>query len=738
MEKESDFNKGGKRPVPPRERSEAAVPGLTELVHVTVLVGAEVAAEAGLPTVDELAGELIDALVGPRWAATELKRMTRASRPDAEGGRDGLRGELVLLWVADVFDENLAFADFIDEARTPMASHRRLAAAAVQGARVLTTNVDDLLEQAVVDLGGTAHTVDVHAADLTRTGGSVAVVKLRGTRQAHAGGDRRPAGTARMTIDAIGAGGPASPANQRVEEHLTTALAGRDLVVCGLTATDELDVLPVLGGSRPRSVVWIDPCDGPLEVGRPSPPGDGASAAARMAWAWHEAAVGITVVKGPMTEALDVLGMPQADTADVDTANVDTAEVDRMAAGPPWRERVRAWAQEVRDEDPTGLGLATLLFAEVGRYSSAERALEESEPSPRPGAGWSRARCLYERAQMALLRPLGDPEVAHRLGAEALAAAQADPGAGMELNCHMVLGRAAFALRRWDEALQQFETALARSPDGSHDRGLAASWIGRTRLWRNDPLGARPPLRQAILLLRLVGEMEGLVDALQALGIAESTLGRHARAVPLFAEARDIAGSLGFPDQHFAAVQALADCMFARGAIAAARDELTAIVANEATAQCDEVTLAWSLLAAVELESGNLDAAREAAMQGLGTRTVWTRDETAGIWALLAEVEWLDGRRDAALRAAEQALEQPDDHATWWGRARAEAVLAALSGDPDSLARALAPQVSLLSGPPLLIAAGSLHQLGIDTAQSRRLRERARRYARRIGADHWA
>jgi tetratricopeptide (TPR) repeat protein len=339
---------------------------------------------------------------------------------------------------------------------------------------------------------------------------------------------------------------------------------------------------------------------------------------------------------------------------------------------------------------------------------------------------------------MTLLRPNGDPELAYRLGLEALAAARADPGAGMEINCHIVLGRTALVRCQPDEALPHFERALAKSPQGSNDRAVAASWIGRTKLWgKGDPLGARPPLRQAIMLLRLQGEQEGLIDALQALGIAESTLGQHVLAVRLFAEARDIARSLSLPDQQLAAMQALADCQFTWGDLAAARAEVTTIVGNASLAECNEVSMAWSLLAAIELEDGDFGAARNAAEEALATCTTWTINNIAEVWALLAEVEWLDGRPDEAQRAAHTALLQPDHDSTWWARARAEAVLAGASGDHGPLARALAPQVNLLTGPQLLVAARSLRRLGIDTAQSRRLSERAHKHASRIGAGHW-
>lgn len=87
---------------------------------------------------------------------------------------------------------------------------------------------------------------------------------------------------------------------------------------------------------------------------------------------------------------------------------------------------------------------------------------------------------------------------------------------------------------------------------------------------------------------------------------------------------------------------------------------------------------------------------------------------------------------------AEQALTEPEQHTTWWGRAHADAVLAALSGSSSRLDRRLfEPATRTLTGSPLLVASRTLERLGIDTTQSWRLRERAQRYAQRIDADYW-
>jgi NAD-dependent SIR2 family protein deacetylase len=64
---------------------------------------------------------------------------------------------------------------------TPGAVHRALAAAAVQGARLLTVNVDHLQERALRDLGEQPWTVDLQNEDMLESLDGVPVVKLHGT-----------------------------------------------------------------------------------------------------------------------------------------------------------------------------------------------------------------------------------------------------------------------------------------------------------------------------------------------------------------------------------------------------------------------------------------------------------------------------------------------------------------------------------------------------------------------------
>jgi tetratricopeptide (TPR) repeat protein len=700
---------------------------LSDPGQVTALIGAGASVESGLPTAYSFSDVLIDSLVHRRWAAAELKALTRMPRPGALDENDAIRFELLLLWIADVFDRELRFLDLLDEFTTPGPLHCRLAAAAQQGLRLVTANFDDLLERALLEAGATPATVDAHR-QVRVPAGSVPVMKLHGTRRVHRHRrNRRSTRPLQATTDTIAATSPGNLLNPFAAERLHAAIAERTLVVCGYSGSDDLDIVPALASARPAQVVWIDHGPGAIEVQVPRRPGPGRSPWEKLVWHWRQTGVRVRILRGRTGEAFDLLGIPQV------------ARLVPRAARPDWRRRVRAWAREVRDQDPTGLGLAALLFGELGRYDHVERAIRESRPSLLPSGGWSAARRAYERAQTALLRPETDPKTAYSLGLAALEAAASDPAADdTQVLCHLLLGRAAFFQQRWELARSHFEAAEATTSGASERRAFILGWIGRTEAWRGNPTAAKRPLRQSIRLFRQAGELEGLLDSLHALGFAEASLGNVARAVPLFTEADDIARILGFIDRRFTTMQALADCHFMMGNLERARNEVRAALKLVEHVGNDEMADGWALLADIELELGQISAAERAALRAIDAATVITRRQIAAAWALVAEARLLQGRAGPAHAAAERALTQPEEHVTWWGRARAEAVLAAHSSDGKMLtATPSGPSARTLTGAPLLAAASCYRRLGLDTPEIRRLRERARRYARRIGASHW-
>jgi hypothetical protein len=365
----------------------------TDLKGATVLAGAGVSVDAGLPTALALYDELVDSLVHRHWAAEELKRLARLPRDDAVDIHDAIRFEVLLLWLGDVFDAELGFFSMLDDPRSPSRLHFRIAAAAPSGLQILTTNFDDLFERALVDLGEFVTTVDAHAMQKrprARVSGpteTIEVVKLHGSRALY--GRRRTHSSNKAlqaTIETIAAANPDRFLNTRAEERLLRAIDGRTLVVCGYSGSDDLDIVPTLMGSRPSSVIWIDHRVQALRSSRFRRPTRRSPQWAHLAWRWQEAGVHVIVLRGLTDSALARIGFPEP------------PDRKYLSPDPDWRPHVKRWSRKVQCQDPSGLGAAALLFGELGRYEEAIRALKESRPSALPRGGWTKGRKLYELA----------------------------------------------------------------------------------------------------------------------------------------------------------------------------------------------------------------------------------------------------------------------------------------------------------------------------------------------------
>jgi tetratricopeptide (TPR) repeat protein len=693
------------------------------------LVGAGVSVDAGLPTAWGLYDELVDSLVIHYWAAEELKRLARMPRVDAFDDHDVIRFETLLLWISDVYDEDLGFFDFLDDYKTPGPLHLRFAAAAMRGLSLLTTNFDDLLEQGILACGGRPETLDAQKPRQTMPS-AIPIVKLHGTRQVHpAGIVGSRVGPLQATTERIASTSPGNLLNHHAEQYMNAQVDGQVLVVCGYSGSDDLDIVPALERMRPCAVIWIDHAGGVIRSRVPRPPRRSSLTWERLAWAWAEAGVDVTIWRGPSVDIADRLGLKSP-----------ASPLKAAGSSGLWRQRIHMWARRVHDQDPTGLGLAALLFGELGRHELAERALRESRPSSRSDGGWNEPRRKYEMAQTALLMTPTDPVRAYRLGTEALAAAEAAPESNMADLCQLLLGRAAFFQQHWDAARQHLMAAETAAPARSLQKAWAWGWLGRVETWGGNPRQSRPWLKKSIRLFRKLGELEGLTDSLHALGVTENSLGNVNAAEPLFQEAAEIARILGFIDRRFTSHQALAECAFTTGDLQRAEALVLEALHMVPRFGNDEVADAWTTIAELELQQGNMAAAIRHARRAIQTTTIINCDGTALRWALLSEIHWLAGRRRAARIAAKQARSEPSEKSTALGRARALAILF-ISGSGgiaiDDLNCELA-SANILPSRSLLTAAASLVRLQIQTREAMKIIHRAGRYAERIGSRYWA
>lgn len=424
------------------------VDGRDDLSSVTALVGAGASVDAGLPVAHALLDEIVRSLVHRRWAADELMRLARVPRTGMRDEHDFIRFETLLLWVGRMFDPRLELFAFLDAFTTPGGLHRRLAHATRRGLTLVTVNFDDLLERAVLEQGGTPLTVDGrHVVRGSAT--KVPVYKVHGTRMCHSSvGVAVDDGALLATTEVIAATHPGTFLNDAVARTLRSLVDGRTLLVAGYSASDDLDVVPSLADSRPARVVWLDHRVTALRRSGAVPSMRSRTQWRRLLATMGAAGADVSVISGETAKAFNALGLVLPDST-----------VGDAGARPDWRRSVRSWARIVRAHDPTGLGVAALLFGELGRYDLVERALTESRPSRLPNGRWTAARRTYEQGQTALLRTPTDPGLAYRLGLRARQQARSPADARTAVLSELLLGRAAFVQQRYGAAAEHFAAA---------------------------------------------------------------------------------------------------------------------------------------------------------------------------------------------------------------------------------------------------------------------------------------
>lgn len=690
----------------------------------TALLGAGVSVGAGLPTAFALIDELLAALVHRDWARDELMRLARPGRPDMLDVHDVLRFETLLLWVGDVYEEELGLFRFLDEYRDPGELHLRFAGAALAGTRLVTTNFDDLLERAILALGGVARTVDAHGRRAKLA--DVPVLKLHGTRVMHrAGRIERAANPLHATTEVIAAANPGDLLNGAAERALRDAVDGRHLIVAGYSASDDLDIVPQLEEAAPLSVTWVDHGPGPSRSWRLDELAGEESSWLTLCRQWAGRGIPVSVQRGPATESCEAVGLP----------------LPRSPLAPPrgepWRKTIRAWAREVRRQDPTGLGLAGLLFGEMQRHDLAERAIRESRGSRRdPDAGWTAARRRYELAQTALLRDGADPDEVARLALRARREAVTSGDRTTALFSLLLLGRAQFLQQLWPEAAATFGSAAAEAASPRH-RAYADSWLGRTLAWSGHPIAAIAPLRAGIPVMRRDGNLEGLLDALDGLALAEHQRGRLDAAERGYAEAESIAEDLGFADRRFTVRLSRASVAWTAGDIdVAERFVSSAFALDQATH--DEIAVAWALSADIHFERGRIAEAREDAGRAIAATTVITRGELAGLRALEAELLLRQGDIAGARASARAVRDLPAENSSWTARLHALVVLVAVGDEHAGAVSALLRARPALLPPMLVRVADLLLRNGFERGAARVVIARAQRTAARMGATRWA
>lgn len=568
---------------------------------VTVLFGAGVTRAAGGPTAFDLVDAIAEALVADKatrqWVVSNIQP------------RGDLRFETAIDALAGIADSDLKVLDLF-ELLQPGHLHSVLGWAAANGARLVTVNFDDLVEQAI---GTGALTVDLYeklnVSALERLG---AVVKLHGTQRVHHGRRRvEDRGSSRLqaTIASIVASGGGAGLRPDLEERLRALVDDRALVVVGYSGSDDLDVIPSLERCAPARVVWVQHGAGEP---RPGSADELTAGSAALAQAWVRGGARVDVVVGPTDKALIDLGWPVEAAPEGDM--LKTQEWD-------WRDHVRKWAARARGHDPTGLAWAGELQATLGRFDDAHRSLERSRTSTRPKGLWTPARRQFSIAENAYLRDLPLRDV-RCLAEEALAAADADGDGEHAAQALHVIARSYRTGEPPDlpAARDALDRAEARLRD-IDDPGLMADIVlerARIAVAENDDGVAAELAGRAADAYRSGGHYHQVSEALQVRAHALTLDGDHDEALNVLAEATRIAHNGRYPEREIAAAVTAAALADDLGRIERVIEHAeTAIDIANRTRHLAEVAQMYAYLGLARSEQGRFAEAAAAFRQGL-------------------------------------------------------------------------------------------------------------------------
>lgn len=602
------------------------------LANTTLLLGAGVSVAAGLPTAFALADALIDALIAPQWAREEVQAAMRPP-PNDQRPHDQLRFEGLLLWISDIYDDDLTVFSFLDDYTKPCRLHLLCARAGLAGATLVTPNFDDLLERGISTLGGMPCTIDAHAG-VSAPHGQIPVLKLHGTRQHHRDGRvEKASAPLQTTLETIAQANVGATMNEVAATALIDTFIDRHVIVAGYSASDDLDIVPTLARTRPASITWLDHAPSsprPISASRWEPTGG----AKQLTSTWRQAGLDVRVILGDTVEAMEQIldSLTGVDSPHTETEKFSGENLDS------WRESVRLWAGRVAPREPTGLALAGLCLASIGRSEPSHRAFRQSRGSKDPTSAWSSARRLYELAQSWYF--MDDLLQAATTSGRAFREAKAIGDEEMAAYSRLLQGRVAALRGDLTRAERYLSEARALSPT-EYASANALVQLGKVGLWRGHTESVEPDLVEGLAILRRLGDYAPMLDAAQTLADLYMRDGRLTEAETLFTECLNLASKLGIRDQLLPAQAMLAEVALLRGKYADATNLIKPVLLQE---DFLEVTITWLTASEAALGLGDLGQARTALQQArLGIQPV-TAPQRQTIDALEALVDALDGR----------------------------------------------------------------------------------------------
>jgi tetratricopeptide (TPR) repeat protein len=253
--------------------------------------------------------------------------------------------------------------------------------------------------------------------------------------------------------------------------------------------------------------------------------------------------------------------------------------------------------------------------------------------------------------------------------------------ARVAIHVDLLLGRAAFFQQEYAKARCHFLDARNLTPSGSIEWAHALAWLGRTEIWDRRPSRAMLNLKRAADVFRGSGELEALLDAVEAVGVGRLALMEIPAAQLALTEARNLARSLGYVDRRFTAECSLAEADILEGQTTIATRALRAALVLAPPGH-DEIADAWALLTEVEMESGRFRAAAHASREARARTTVINRVRGCLLLANLAEAQYLSGYTVASTRTLEEAERCSAKHVDPLGEAKRDLLQSVFAGDP--------------------------------------------------------
>lgn len=221
------------------------------------------------PCAGPIMQSVIDSLTSDNEIRNELKKknIRDGLGSDYASSGDYLRFEK-LIEVISYVDKQLYLLDAIKNYQSPNLNHYNLAKLAIDGHFVFTTNFDDLIERAILNLGYNPRTICSKKDYVTFSNndtGFIPVFKLHGSyyRYAGRGKEKRNAKkTIQATIRSI-----VSNKSALLLDHYKADLLERcikatgKLVFVGYSGSDDFDIVPSLLQMDIKDILWIDHSD---------------------------------------------------------------------------------------------------------------------------------------------------------------------------------------------------------------------------------------------------------------------------------------------------------------------------------------------------------------------------------------------------------------------------------------------------------------------------------------------